>query len=152
MVVIEGRKGTAGWKTLARLKTGARSTFAGVRKLDPKAKYRFRARIAADRDHLAGTSPIAFVEKQRVSLAVSLRGRRATFSGKVSPLHRGRPVVIERRVGLRWTALGRTRLSARSTYTLTKRLAPGRYELRARTPADRDHWGGESATRRIVVR
>jgi predicted GH43/DUF377 family glycosyl hydrolase len=152
VVVIEGRKGSSGWKTLARLKTGARSTFAGVHKLDPKAKYRFRARIAADRDHLAGTSPIAYIDKQRVSLTVSVRGRRVTFSGNVTPLHRGRPVVIERRVGSRWTLLARTRLSADSTYMLTKRLAPGRYELRARTPADRDHWGGESAMRRISVR
>jgi hypothetical protein len=152
LVVLQARKGSTGWKTLARLKTGSRSTFVVVRKLDPRAKYRFRATTAADRDHLVGTSPLVYVDKQRVAFAVALRGRSATLSGKVAPAHPGRPVVLERLAGSRWVVLARVRLSKRSTFSLKKRLAPRRYELRARTPADRDHWGGESARRRFTVR
>jgi predicted GH43/DUF377 family glycosyl hydrolase len=152
VVVLEGRKGSAGWKTLARIKTGSKSTFAAVRKLDPRGKYRFRARTAGDREHLTGMSPIVYVDKQRVSLTVGLRGRTATVSGKVAPAHPGRPILLERLAGSRWVLLAKVRLSGSSAFKLTKRLAPGRYELRARTTADRDHWGGESARRRFAVR
>ena len=150
VVVIEV-KGGSGWKTLARLKTSKSSTFGAVRKLKAHAKYQFRARTGADAQHLAGMSPVVYVDRMKVSLAVKLAGRKATLSGTVTPAHPGRVVTIQRLVGTKWVTLAQVKLSARSTFRLVRVLPPGTYDLRAVTAADRDHWGGQSRTRRIVV-
>jgi predicted GH43/DUF377 family glycosyl hydrolase len=150
LVVIQVKSGS-GWKTLAKLKASKSSTFSTVRKLKAHAKYQFRARTAADAQHLAGTSPIVYLDRMKVALALKLSGRKATFSGSVTPAHPGRVVTIQKLVGTSWVAIGRVKLSKRSTFRLVRTLAPGTYDLRAVTAADRDHWGGESRTRHLVV-
>jgi len=150
LVIIQIRK-SSGWRTFAKLKTSKTSGFSAVRKLNPRAKYRFRASTAADGQHLAGMSPIVYVVKMKVSLAVKLAGREAVLTGTVSPAHPGRIVVIQKLVGTKWVAIGKAKLSAKSTFRLVRTLAPGTYALRAVTSADRDHWGGESRTRRVIV-
>jgi predicted GH43/DUF377 family glycosyl hydrolase len=57
LVVIQVRKGTR-WVLLARVRTTRRSTFLVVKALKPGVRYRFRARVAADREHLAGLSRV----------------------------------------------------------------------------------------------
>jgi predicted GH43/DUF377 family glycosyl hydrolase len=57
LVVIQVRKGTR-WVTWARVRTSRRSTFLVVKALKPGVRYRFRARVAADREHLAGLSRV----------------------------------------------------------------------------------------------
>jgi len=150
LVVVQMSTGSS-WKTIAKLKTSKRSAFTAVRKLKPKAKYKFRARTAADKDHLAGLSAVFYLNRMKVSLAVKLAGRKATFSGVVKPGHKGRYVIVQRLAGTTWVAIGKAKLSASSTYRLTKTLAPGTYDLRAVTLSDRDHWGGESRTRHVVA-
>ncbi len=57
LVVIQVRKGTR-WVTWAKVRTSRRSTFLVVKALKPGVRYRFRARVAADREHLAGLSRV----------------------------------------------------------------------------------------------
>jgi hypothetical protein len=59
----------------ATAKTGSLSTYKVVKKLSMKTKYKFRARVAADAEHLAGISPIAFVDKHKVTLTTKLSGK-----------------------------------------------------------------------------
>jgi hypothetical protein len=54
VVLIQRKKGSR-WVTIARVKTTRRSTFKLVRKA-PAKRALFRARIGADRDHLANLS------------------------------------------------------------------------------------------------
>ena len=150
-VVIIQIKKSSGWKTFAKLKTSKTSTFSAVRKLSPRAKYRFRASTAADAQHLAGMSPIVYVVKMKVSLTVKLARRKATFAGTVTPSHPGRVVVIQKLVGTKWVAIGKAKLSSSSTFRFVRTLTPGTYDFRAVTSADRDHWGGESRTRHVAV-
>ena len=58
LVVIEVRKGSR-WVTFAKVKTTKRSTFQIAKAIKPRTRYRFRARTAADRQHLAGVSRVA---------------------------------------------------------------------------------------------
>jgi len=150
LVVIQVSTGS-GWRTLAKVKTSKRSTFRIVRKLKPHGKYRFRARTAADKDHLAGLSPIVYLNKMKVSLGVTLAGRKGAFSGRVTPKRPGRYVIIQRLEGTKWVVVGKAKLSSRSTFRLKKTLSPGAYDFRAVTRSDRRYWGGESRTRHVVV-
>jgi len=54
VVVIQRKKGSR-WVTIARVKTTRRSTFKLVRKA-PAKRALFRAKIGADKEHLANTS------------------------------------------------------------------------------------------------
>jgi len=54
VVLIQRRKGSR-WVTIAKVRTTRRSTFQLVRKSSP-TRAKFRARIGADREHLANTS------------------------------------------------------------------------------------------------
>jgi predicted GH43/DUF377 family glycosyl hydrolase len=152
LVVIQLKKGS-GWVTFTKVKTSSRSTFAAVKKLKMRAKYRFRATTAADAEHLAGTSPVVYVVKQKVSLKVVLKGRKAILTGTVTPPHPGKPFSIKMLVGTSttWVTLAKGKLSSKSTFRLVRKLKPGSYQLRAETPDDRDHFGGQSAVRKIVV-
>jgi hypothetical protein len=57
VVVIQKKKGSR-WVTLARVKTSKRSVFKLVRKA-PAKKTLFRAKVGADKEHLANTSRAA---------------------------------------------------------------------------------------------
>ena len=141
------------WVTYAKLTTTATSTFSlRKRGLRPKAKYRFRAVTAARPELLAGTSAEALVDAMRVTLKTGAKGRAVTFSGSVRPRHRGTAVTIEELRGARWVRVAATRLSARSTFRVSKRLSAGTHVLRARTREDRDHFGGTSAQRTVTLR
>jgi hypothetical protein len=56
VVLIQRLKGSR-WVTIAKVRTSRRSTFRLVRKASPK-RAKFRARIGADREHLANTSRV----------------------------------------------------------------------------------------------
>ncbi len=64
-------------------------------------------------------------------------GHKVTLTGKVDPSHRGQRVLLEERIGGTWRALGHTRLSKQSRYTVSHRwAAPGVVKLRIALPAD----------------
>ena len=150
LVVVQVSTGSS-WKTLARLKTSKRSTFRALRRVKPRGKIKFRAKTVADRDHLTGLSPVVYLNRMKVSLGVKLAGRKATFSGAVTPQHPGRYVLVQKLVGTQWVVLGKARLTKRSTFRLVKTLPAGTYDVRAVTLSDKDHWGGESRARHLVV-
>lgn len=151
-VVIEQLKRGV-WSKIATVKTGSTSKFSGtVRKLKPKGKYQYRARVLADTDNLEGISPIAYIEKMLVTLAVKLSGRTAAISGKVLPSHKGKTVIIRSLVGGVWKKLAGAKLSAKSTYKLKKKLAKGAYSLKTTIVADKDHFGGGSVVRNLTVK
>ena len=151
-VTIQVRRGTS-WTRYAKVRTSATSTFLLRRRgLRPRAKYRFRAVLAADAEHLAGTSAEAYVDRMKVALTVTVKARRATFTGVVSPRHSRLPVTIKVLRAGRLVTFARTRLSRTSRFRLVKRLAPGAYVFQAVTGDDRDHFGGLSAKRSVVVR
>jgi predicted GH43/DUF377 family glycosyl hydrolase len=150
VVVIQVSIG-ASWRTFAKVKTTKRSTFSAVRKVKARGKLKFRAKTAGDKDHLAGLSPVFYLNRMKVSLAVKLSGRKATFSGLVTPRHPGKYVLVQVLSGAKWVVLAKAKLTKRSTFRVAKTLAPGAYDVRAVTLSDKDHWGGESRPRHLVV-
>lgn len=85
---LRGERYDEAEKVLARAlelwpdQTWKSSTFGTVHKLKAHAKYRFRARTAADAELLAGMSPVVYVDKMKVSLAVRLA---ATWRPSAAP-------------------------------------------------------------------
>jgi hypothetical protein len=150
VVVIQVSTGST-WRTFARVKTTKRSTFTAAHKVKARGKLKFRAKTVGDKDHLAGLSPVFYLSRMKVSLAVKLSGRKATFSGLVTPRHPGRYVLVQVLRGTNWVVLAKTRLTRRSAFRLTKTLVSGAYDVRAVTLSDRDHWGGESRKRHVIV-
>jgi predicted GH43/DUF377 family glycosyl hydrolase len=150
VVVIQVSTGSR-WRTFAKVKATKRSTFTAARKVKARGKLKFRAKTAGDKDHLAGLSPVFYLNRMKVSLAVKLSGRKATFSGLVTPRHPGRYVLLQVLRGTKWVVLAKTKLTRRSTFRVTKTLVSGAYDVRAVTLSDKDHWGGESRQRHVVV-
>ena len=151
VVVIE-KRASGRWVKFATLKTNSKSLYSTVKRLKPRAKYQFRARTAADADHLAGVSKVALVDAQKVSLSATVSGRTVTLSGRVTPSHPGQAVVIKVQKGGSFVRFAKLTLSRRSTFVLKRRLARGTYAFRADRPADRDHFPGKSAVRTLTVR
>ena len=150
-VVIQLRKGTS-FVTFAKATTTATSTFSVKKKLKPCGKFQFRAVTAADADHLDGTSPVALVEKHRLTMKVSANKRTVTFTGKVSPLHKSGTVVISRVVGKKLSKLAKAKLTKKSTFKVAKKLKKGKYVFVAGLAADKCHFAGTSAKKKLTVR
>ena len=152
-VVIQRKSGT-GFVAFKKVKTTSSSptTFATTAKLKACQKYTFRVVSAADADHAEGTSPNVLVEKHRVALKVSVRGRKVTFTGKVAPLHRSGSVLIKRIVGTKASKFATAKLTRKSTFRLVKTVRKGRYVFRADKASDRCHFAGQSARRSARVR
>jgi len=151
VVVIE-KRASGRWVKFATLKTNSKSVYGTVKRLKRRAKYQFRARTAADADHLAGVSKVALVDAQTVRLGATVKGRSVTLAGRVTPSHPGQAVVIKLQKGGSFVRFAKLTLSRRSTFVLKRRLAPGTYAFRADRPADRDHFPGKSAVRTVTVR
>jgi predicted GH43/DUF377 family glycosyl hydrolase len=150
-VVIEKR--SAGrWVKFTTLKTNSKSRYSTVKRLKRRAKYQFRARTAADADHLAGVSKVALVDAQKVSLSATVKGRTVTLTGRVTPSHPGQAVVIKVQKGGSFVRFAKLKLSRRSTFALKRKLARGTYSFRADRPGDRDHFPGKSPVRTVTVR
>lgn len=150
-VVLQQKKGSR-WATIKKLKTNSKSAFSFVVKgLKPKGKYQFRATTAADAEHLAGLSPVAYVDAIKMSLAIKRSGRTLTFSGSARPSHPRKAIVIKVLKGTTWTTFAKLKLSARSTFALKKKVAAGNYTFRVDIGGDRDHWPGVSAERKVTV-
>jgi hypothetical protein len=150
-VVIQMKKGTS-FVTFARAKTGSTSRFTARKKLKACGKYQFRAVTAADADHMDGTSAVALVEKHRLSLKLAVRGRKVTFTGKVSPLHKSGTVTLQLKKGTRFVRYAKVKLTRKSAFRAVKRLKKGRYTFRASMASDRCHFAGVSAARNARVR
>ena len=150
-VVIQLKKGRS-FTTFARTKTTTTSTFSLKKALKPCAKYQFRAVTAADADHLDGTSVIALVEKHKVSITVKLEGRTATITGRVSPAHRSGTVLIKEIKGTKATRLGKATITKKSTFKLVLKLKKGKHVLRGDMAADKCHFAGKSANKKLTVR
>jgi hypothetical protein len=150
-VVIQLRKGTS-FVAFAKARTTSTSGFSVKKKLKVCGKFQFRAVTAGDADHLDGTSLVALVEKHRVSLTVKVSGRKVTFLGKVSPLHRSGTVVIKELKGTKLVTVGKAKLTRKSVFKLVKKLAKGTHKLRADMGADRCHFGGSSPLRTAKLR
>jgi hypothetical protein len=150
-VVIQLKKGTS-FVTFAKATTSTASTFSVKKKLKPCGKFQFRAVTTADADHLDGTSVVALVEQHRMSLTVKLKSLKATFSGKVTPLHRSGTVVISRVLGKKLVKLGKAKLMKKSTFKLKKKLKKGKYVFVATMGADKCHFAGKSAQKKLTVR
>ena len=151
VVVIE-KRASGRWVKFATLKTNRKSLYSTVKRLKRRAKYQFRARTAADTDHLAGVSKVALVDAQKVSLSATVKGRTVTLSGRVTPSHPGQAVVIKVQKGGSFVRFAKLKLSRRSTFVLKRRLARGTYAFRADRPGDRDHFPGKSPVRTVSVR
>jgi predicted GH43/DUF377 family glycosyl hydrolase len=150
-VVVIQKRASGRWVKFATLRTNSRSRFSTVKRLKRLAKYQFRARTAADSEHLAGVSKVALVDRQKVSLTVGVRRRTVTLSGRVTPNHAGQPVIIKVKKGTSFVRFARLRLSRRSTFVLKRKLARGAYSFRADRPADRDHFPSKSPVRTVTV-
>jgi hypothetical protein len=136
----------------ATLKTNSRSLYSTVKRLKRRAKYQFRARTAADTEHLAGVSKVALVDAQKVSLSATVKGRTVTLTGRVTPSHPGQALIIKVQKSRSFVRFAKLRLSSRSTFVLKRRLARGTYAFRADRPGDRDHFPGKSPVRTVTVR
>jgi hypothetical protein len=150
-VVIQLKKGTS-FVTFAKATTSSTSAFSVKKKLKACGKFQFRAVTAADADHLDGTSAVALVEKHRVSLKLTAKGRKVTFVGKVAPLHKSGKVIIRELKGTKLVKVGTAKLTRKSAFKLVKKLAKGTHKLRVDMAADRCHFAGSSALRSIRLR
>jgi predicted GH43/DUF377 family glycosyl hydrolase len=140
------------WKTFATTTATAGSTISLSKAVRACGKYTFKAVAPADGGHVAGESAPVQVEPHRLTLKLSLHGRKVTFTGAVSPKHKGKTVVIQLAKGTRFVTFAKVKLSKRSTFKLVKKLKKGRYSFRASMGADRCHFGGLSRTRALRVR
>lgn len=151
IVVLQQRKGSR-WVTIKKLKTSSKSAYAyTVTKLKPKGKYQFRASTAADAEHLAGKSAIAYVDAIKIGLTIKRSGRTLTFTGKASPSHPRKAIVIKVLKGTSWTTFAKLKLTSRSTFTHKKKVAAGVYKFRVDIGGDSDHWPGKSVVRTVTV-
>lgn len=151
IVLLQQKKGSR-WVTLKKLKTSSTSGFKyTVTKLAKKGKYQFRAQTAADTEHLAGMSAIFYSDPIKMSLAIKRSGRTLTFSGKASPSHPRKAIVIKVLKGTTWSTFAKLKLSSRSTFSYRKKVAAGTYKFRVDIAGDRDHWPGKSAERAVTV-
>jgi hypothetical protein len=151
-VVVIQKRASGRWVKFATLKTNSKSVFSTVKRLKRRAKYQFRARTAADADHLAGVSKVALVDAQKVSLSATVKGRTVTLSGRVTPSHPGQALIIKVKKGSSFVRFAKLTLSRRSTFLLKRKLARGTYSFRADRPGDRDHFPGKSPVRMVTVR
>jgi hypothetical protein len=151
-VVVIQKRAAGRWVKFATLKTNSRSLYSTVKRLKRRAKYQFRARTAADTEHLAGVSKVALVDAQKVSLSATVKGRTVTLTGRVTPSHPGQALIIKVQKGGSFVRFAKLRLSSRSTFVLKRRLARGTYAFRADRPGDRDHFPGKSPVRTVTVR
>jgi hypothetical protein len=80
-------------------------------------------------------------------------GQPVVLRGHVTPSHTGQAVLVEQRHGGGWLLIGRARLAAGSSYTLSHRFAQaGSIELRAVLPADARNTRSFSPTVTLAVR
>jgi predicted GH43/DUF377 family glycosyl hydrolase len=150
-VVVQLKKGSS-FVTFVKTKTTSTSTFSVKKRLKPCGKFTFRAVTAADADHLDGTSAIALVEKHRVSIKVTVKGRKITITGKVSPKHTKGTVLIREIKGKRAVKLGKAKITKKSTFRFVKKLKKGKHKVRADMGSDRCHFAGRSRVRSIRAR
>jgi predicted GH43/DUF377 family glycosyl hydrolase len=136
----------------ATAKTDSTSKFKVTKALKPCGKFTFKAVDPAGAVHDLGESLPAKVELHRLTLKVAAKARKATFTGKVSPLHKKGTVVISRVVGKKLSKLGKAKLSKKSTFKLVKVLKKGKYVFVAAFAADKCHFAGKSANRKLTVR
>ena len=140
------------WVTKKKLKTGSTSGFKyTLTKLKPKGKYQFRAQTAADAEHLAGMSAIFYSEPIKMSLSIKRSGRTLSFSGKASPAHPRKAIVIKVKKGTTWSTFAKLKLTSRSTFTYKKKVVAGSYTFRVDIAGDKDHWPGKSSERVVTV-
>jgi predicted GH43/DUF377 family glycosyl hydrolase len=140
------------WKPFATTAATSTSGISLSKKIKTCGKYTFKAVVPADAGHVAGESLPVQVARHRGSLKITVRGRKATFTGSVAPKHRGKTVVIQRAKGARFVTFAKVKLSKRSTFKLKKKLAKGRYTFRASMGTDSCHYGGVSRLRPVRVR
>ena len=101
---------------------------------------------------VAAPAPVIVQVAHKVTLKVSGKGARRTFSGALAPKHTRRAITIQRRSGTRWVRFATVRTTTRSTFKVTKRLRKGRHRFRAITAKDSLHLSGRSPARLVTVR
>jgi predicted GH43/DUF377 family glycosyl hydrolase len=146
LAVLQQPVGTTAPVALTTVTTDATGTFALV--VRPKKKTVYSLALAG----VTAPAPVTVSVAHALTLRVALRGRRATFTGKLGPKHVRRTVTLQRKSGTRWVRYARLKTGSRSTFKLVKRLAKGRHQFRAITAADRDHLAGRSVVRKVRVR
>jgi hypothetical protein len=150
-IQIQRLKGTT-FVPFATAKTDANSKFKVSKALKPCGKFAFKAVDAAGAVHDLGESLPAKVELHRLTMKVSARKRVVTFIGKVAPKHAKGTVVISRVVGKKLSRLAKAKLTKKSAFKLAKKLKKGKYVFVAALPADKCHFAGASAKKKLTVR
>jgi predicted GH43/DUF377 family glycosyl hydrolase len=143
VAILQQPVGSTAPKPLTTVTTDATGAFTTPVK--PTKKTTYSLALAG----VTSPAPVTVSVKHALSLKVTMKGRRATFSGRIGPRHASRTVTIQRKRGTRWVRYARLKTTRRSTYTLSRRLAKGRHQFRAITAADRDHLAGRSPARRV---
>lgn len=151
-IVLLQQKVGSRWVTKKKLKTNSTSSFKfTVTKLKPKGKYQFRAQTAADAEHIAGMSAIYYSDAIKMSLSIKRSGRTLVFSGKASPSHPRKAIVIKVLKGTTWSTFAKLKLTSRSTFSYKKKVAAGEFKFRVDIAGDKDHWPGKSPERSVTV-
>jgi hypothetical protein len=140
------------WRPFATAKTDSTSAFKVSKKIAACARYTLKATTAADAEHLAGESAPALVELHKVTLKLSKKGRTVTFTGKVSPKHAGKSLLLKVQKGTVFSKLAKVKLSKKSTFRFRKKLKKGTYAFRADMAQDKCHFAGSSAVRTVVLK
>ena len=152
--VQKRRAGTRTWTAVRTLQTDARGRISHVAK--PPASTYFRLRYAGGAYAAAksGNSLVGVATRVSGNLSDSTvnRNSRVTLSGKVSPLHAGRTVTLQRYRDGRWRSVKSDALNAKSRYSFRLGTSTrGRYRYRVVMPAHTDHLRGCSPIRILTV-
>jgi hypothetical protein len=154
--LMQGATPLTGQTVALSAKAAGTSTFNPLTSVTTDAAGAFRTTAAPSKNTTykasfsgASSEPTVSVSvAYRVTLRVVRKGSRWLFSGRVAPSRRGGPLVVQVKTRSGWKTFAKLKLSRKSSFTLLRRLAHGKYRFRARTPADRAHLAGTS---RIVA-
>ena len=141
--------GQSRFHRVAQTTTNPSGHYTFVRVAQTNASWHTTASGAKSRTVVQSVSAVIHLT---ASSARPAAGRADTFSGRVSPSHRGERIVLQERTAHGWRTLGSATLGSRSRFALRHRFAhKGKLVLRALLGADRRNTQSASAPMRIVV-
>jgi hypothetical protein len=148
--------GGSTWAAVGTATTSSTGTWSSTVK--PAANTEYRATFAGSSPYLASTSGTTSVlVSPRITRALSSTsvrlGGKVTFSGKVSPAHKGKTVYLQFLQAGKWVTKKSATTSATSSYTLVLKPTSSKdFSWRVYLPKHADHAAAYSAKILLTVR
>ena len=147
--------GATSWNALTSVATSATGSWRATFK--PAANRSYRAVYAGSANMLPTTSGVVAVTvRSKVTLGLSKAkvrlGAHMTFSGVVTPNHKGSRVSLQRLQGHKWVTKKTAKLTSRSKFSVAWTTNSTKdFSWRVIVPKYKDHAAGASPNRRLTV-